>query len=182
MRTTIKVHEREFEPFILSDAIALRVKAIAEQVSDEYEGKNPLFLAVLNGAFVFAADLLREINFQSEISFVKVSSYSGTQSTGEIKELIGFTEDLKGRHIVIVEDIIDTGMSMQHILQQVRSLSPASVKVATLLVKREAIKVPVQIDYVGFEIESRFVLGYGLDYDGLGRNLCHIYVEKEDHG
>lgn len=175
----IKVHQRTFEPFILSDEISKRVKKIAEEVSNEYEGKNPLFLAVLNGAFIFAADLLREITFQSEISFVKVSSYAGTQSTGEIKELIGFTEDLEGRHIIVVEDIIDTGLSMQHILQQLHSLQPASVKVATLLVKREAMKVPVQVDYVGFEIESRFVLGYGLDYDGLGRNLCHIYVEKE---
>lgn len=176
--SVIKVHNRTFEPFILSDEIAKRVGAIAQQISKEYEGKNPLFLAVLNGAFMFAADLLREITFQSEISFVKISSYSGTQSTEQIRELIGFTEDLNGRHIIIIEDIIDTGLSMQHILQQVHQLNPASVKVATLLVKREAIKVPVQIDYTGFEIESRFVLGYGLDYDGLGRNLCHIYVEK----
>jgi hypoxanthine phosphoribosyltransferase len=180
MQTTIQVHQRNFEPFILSDAIALRVKAIAQQIGNEYEGKNPLFLAVLNGAFIFAADLLREFSFQSEISFVKISSYSGTQSTEEIKELIGFTENLEGRHIVVVEDIIDTGLSMQHILQQVSNLNPASVKVATLLVKREAVKVPVQIDYVGFEIESKFVLGYGLDYDGLGRNLPHIYVESTE--
>jgi hypoxanthine phosphoribosyltransferase len=179
MQTTIQVHHRDFEPFILSDAIAARIRAIAGEISQEYEGKNPLFLAVLNGAFIFAADLLREIGFQSEISFVKIASYSGTKSTGQIRELIGFTENLEGRHIIIVEDIIDTGLSMQHILHQVSTFSPASVRVASLLVKRKALKVEVQMDYIGFEIENKFVLGYGLDYDGLGRNLPHIYVEKD---
>jgi hypoxanthine phosphoribosyltransferase len=174
----IKVHDRQFEPFILSDEIEKRVKTIASEIIGEYEGKNPLFLAVLNGAFILAADLLREIHFQSEISFVKISSYQGTQSTETIKELIGFTESLNGRHVIIVEDIIDTGLSMAHILKQVHSFKPASVKVATLLLKRDALKHPIDPDYIGFEIEQKFVVGYGLDYDGLGRNLPHIYVEK----
>jgi hypoxanthine phosphoribosyltransferase len=175
---TIKVHDRSFEPFILSDEIEKRVKAIASEIIREYEGKNPLFLAVLNGAFILAADLLREIHFQSEISFVKISTYEGTQSTQSVKELIGFTEDLANRHVIIVEDIIDTGFSMTHILKQVNTFKPASIKIATLLLKREALKHPITADYIGFEIEQKFVVGYGLDYDGLGRNLPHIYVEK----
>ncbi len=175
---TIKVHDRFFEPFILSDEIENRVKQIASSIGKEYEGKNPLFLAVLNGAFILAADLLREINFQSEISFVKIASYQGTQSTETVKELIGFTENLNGRHVIIVEDIIDTGLSMHHILKQVHSYQPASVKIATLLLKREALQYPIEADYIGFDIEQKFVLGYGLDYDGLGRNLPHIFVEK----
>ncbi len=178
MSPVIKVHDRFFEPFILSDAIEKRVKQMAAEISATYEDKNPLFLAVLNGAFILAADLLREINFQSEISFVKISSYEGTQSTENIKELIGFTENLRGRHVIIVEDIIDTGLSMQHILKQVNSHSPASIKIATLLLKREALQYPIEADYIGFDIEQKFVLGYGLDYDGLGRNLRHIFVEK----
>lgn len=174
----VKVHDRQFEPFILSDEISKRVKHIALQITSEYEGKNPLFLAVLNGAFILAADLLREINFQSEISFVKISSYSGMQSTGNVKELIGFTENLQNRHVIIIEDIIDTGYSMKHVLEQVKKYNPDSVRVVTLLLKRQALQHDVQIDHVGFEIENKFVLGYGLDYDGLGRNLPHIYVEK----
>jgi hypoxanthine phosphoribosyltransferase len=174
----IQVHDRFFEPFILSDEIDKRVKLIATEISKEYEGKNPLFLAVLNGAFILAADLLREIQFQSEISFVKISSYHGTESTDSIKELIGFTETLKDRHVIIIEDIIDTGLSMKHILEQVYSYAPASVKVATLLLKKAALKYKVQTDYIGFEIENKFVVGYGLDYDGVGRNFPHIYVEK----
>lgn len=175
---TIKIHNRLFEPFILSDQIQERVKVIAAEISTEYNGKNPLFLAVLNGAFILAADLLREIQFQSEISFVKISSYIGTQSSNNIKELIGFTENLTNRHIIIIEDIIDTGLSMKHILEQVNSHQPASVRVASLLVKRSALVHSVQVDYIGFEIENKFVVGYGLDYDGIGRNLPHIYVEK----
>jgi hypoxanthine phosphoribosyltransferase len=176
--STIQIHDRFFEPFILSDEIEKRVELIAMEISKEYEGKNPLFLAVLNGAFILAADLLREIQFQSEISFVKISSYQGTRSTDTVKELIGFTESLKERHVIIIEDIIDTGLSMKHILEQVHSYKPASIKVATLLFKKSALKHPVQIDYVGFEIENKFVVGYGLDYDGVGRNFPHIYVEK----
>lgn len=176
--SVITVHQRQFEPFIFSENVAKRVKEIATEISAEYEGKNPLFLAVLNGAFIFAADLLREISLQSEISFVKIASYEGTASTGSIKQLIGFTESLSGRHVVVLEDIIDTGLSMQHILQQVKQANPASVKVATLLLKPKSLQVVIPIDYVGFEIESRFVLGYGMDYDGLGRNLPHIYVER----
>lgn len=173
----IKVHDRNFEPFIPANQIEERVSVIAQQITQEYEGKNPLFLAVLNGAFILAADLFRKISFQSEISFAKISSYSGTSTTETIKQLIGFSESIEGRHIIIVEDIIDTGLSMQHVLKQVRAHKPASVKVLTLLLKPKALKVQLVPDYVGFEIEPKFVLGYGLDYDGLGRNLPDIYAE-----
>ena len=173
----IKVHDRNFEPFIPANQIEERVSVIAQQITQEYEGKNPLFLAVLNGAFILAADLFRKISFQSEISFAKISSYSGTSTTETIKQLIGFSESIEGRHIIIVEDIIDTGLSMQHVLKQVYAHKPASVKVLTLLLKPKALKVQLVPDYVGFEIEPKFVLGYGLDYDGLGRNLPDIYAE-----
>lgn len=178
MQRTLTVHDRNFEPFILSDAIADRVHKIAEEIKQDVGDQNPLFLAVLNGAFIFAADLLRQFEFQNEISFVKISSYHGTSSTGAVKELIGFTESIQDRHIVIIEDIIDTGLSMQHVLKQVESLHPRSVRVATLLLKKDALKYPIAPEYVGFEIENRFVLGYGLDYNGLGRHLPHIYVES----
>jgi hypoxanthine phosphoribosyltransferase len=178
--STITVHNRKFEPFIQSDIIAKRISDIATQMNLRFEGKNPLFLAVLNGAFIFAADLLRHIDVQSEISFVKIASYEGMQTTGDIKELIGFTEKLANRHVVILEDIIDTGMSMQHILKQVEAQKPASVSVTTLLLKPSSLQLPVKIDYIGFEIESRFVLGYGMDYDGIGRNLPEIYAERID--
>lgn len=173
----IKVHDRNFEPFIAAKQIEERVSVIAQQITQEYEGKNPLFLAVLNGAFILAADLFRKLSFQSEISFAKISSYSGTSTTETIKQLIGFSESIEGRHIIIVEDIIDTGLSMQHVLKQVHAHKPASVKVLTLLLKPKALKVQLVPDYVGFEIEPKFVLGYGLDYDGLGRNLPDIYAE-----
>lgn len=175
----IKVHDRNFEPFILAKQIEARVSAIAQEITQEYEGKNPLFLAVLNGAFILAADLFRKINFQSEISFAKISSYSGTSTTENIKQLIGFSEAIAGRHIIIIEDIIDTGLSMQHVLKQVHNQNPASVKVLTLLFKPKSLKVAITPDYVGFEIEPKFVLGYGLDYDGLGRNLPDIYAEVQ---
>jgi hypoxanthine phosphoribosyltransferase len=175
----IKVHDRNFEPFIPARKIEERVIAIAQQITNEYKDKNPLFLAVLNGAFILAADLFRKINFQSEISFAKISSYLGTTTTENIKQLIGFSEAISGRHIIIIEDIIDTGLSMQHVLKQVHEQNPASVKVLTLLHKPKSLKVAITPDYVGFEIEPKFVLGYGLDYDGLGRNLPDIYAEVE---
>lgn len=175
----IKVHDRNFEPFIPASKIEECVSAIAQQITNEYKDKNPLFLAVLNGAFILAADLFRKINFQSEISFAKISSYSGTTTTENIKQLIGFSEAIAGRHIIIIEDIIDTGLSMQHVLKQVHEQKPASVKVLTLLFKPKSLKVAITPDYVGFEIEPKFVLGYGLDYDGLGRNLPDIYAEVE---
>jgi hypoxanthine phosphoribosyltransferase len=176
----IKVHDRFFESFILSSEIAIRVKSIANQLNEAYEGKNPLFVSVLNGAFIFAADLLRELTIANEITFVKIASYQGTESTENITELIGFSDNITDRHLIIIEDIIDTGLSMKHIVTQVQALNPASVIIVTLLLKPTALKYPIQIAYTGFEIENKFVLGYGLDYDGQGRNLPHIFVEKSD--
>jgi hypoxanthine phosphoribosyltransferase len=173
----IKVHDRNFEPFISAKQIDERLHAIAQEITHEYKDKNPLFLAVLNGAFVLAADLFRKINFQSEISFAKISSYAGTSTTENIKQLIGFSESITGRHIIIIEDIIDTGLSMQHVLNQIHGHHPASIKILTLLFKPTSLKVEITPDYVGFVIEPKFILGYGLDYDGLGRNLPDIYAE-----
>lgn len=175
----IKVKDRFFQPFIHANEIAERTHQIAGIIENAYQDKNPLFLCVLNGAFIFAADLLRSIHIQSEISFVKVASYKGMDSSGEIKELIGFNEQVNGRHVIIIEDIIDTGYTMQHILKQLQAMHPASIRVTTLLFKKSALQYPVQIDDVGFEIENKFVLGYGLDYDGLGRHLKHIYQVSE---
>jgi hypoxanthine phosphoribosyltransferase len=173
----MQINNLQVEVFIPNNQIQQRVKSIAVEINQAYNGKKPIFLAVLNGAFIFAADLMREITIQSEISFVKIASYSGTQSTENIKELIGFNENLANRHVIVVEDIIDTGLSMKHILEQLALLNPASVAVVTLLLKKEALKHQVQVDYVGFEIANKFVLGYGLDFDGLGRNLPDIYAE-----
>lgn len=174
----IKVHNREFEPIISADQIKDRVQELAGAITAEYEGKRPIFLAVLNGAFIFAADLLRQLDFPHEISFVKMSSYEGTTSTGKVSQLIGFKEDLTERHVIILEDIVETGRTLQLIIDQMSQLKPASLKVGTLLIKNLQDHKRFPIDYYGFEIEDRFVVGYGLDFDGLGRNLSQIYAEK----
>lgn len=173
----IKVYDRLFTDFIPSTIIHNRIQEIAHELNEKYNSQRPIFLTVLNGAFIFAADLMREITIECEMSFVKIASYNGTKSTDNIKELIGFNEHISDRHIIVIEDIVDTGLSMKHILEQLALLKPASVAVVTLLFKKEALKHHVQVDYVGFEIENKFVLGYGLDYDGLGRNLPDIYAE-----
>lgn len=174
----IKIHDRNFKPYIKAELIKQRLAEIGKKVSKEYHGRNPLVVAILNGAFIVAADLFREIACEAEITFARISSYAGTQTTEQINELVGFSERIAGRHVIVVEDIIDTGLSMQHILAKVNALKPQSVKVFTLLFKREALKVDLTPDYVGFEIPVKFVLGYGLDYDGLGRNLPDIYAEE----
>jgi len=176
----LKIHDRKFKPYISKEAIDSRLSQIANEIEKDYTNKNPIFLAVLNGAFILAADLFRKITIQSEISFVKVSSYEGVQSAGNVKQLIGFAENLKNRDVIIVEDIIDTGITMSHILSQLNYYQPKSVKLLTLLFKPKALKTPINPDYVCFEIEPEFVLGYGLDYDGLGRNLPDIYVEMKE--
>ncbi|TAE88995.1 MAG: hypoxanthine phosphoribosyltransferase [Bacteroidetes bacterium] len=173
----IKVYDRLFTDFISSTIIHNRIQEIALELNERYNAQRPIFLTVLNGAFIFAADLMREITIECELSFVKIASYSGTKSTETIKQLIGFNENMENRHIIVIEDIIDTGLSMKHILEQLEQLKPASVAVVTLLLKKEALKHHVQVDYVGFEIANKFVLGYGLDFDGLGRNLPDIYAE-----
>ena len=156
--------------------IKQRVRELAQQMGRELDGKNPLFLAVLNGAFIFAADLMREMTIPCEISFVKLASYQGTTSTGTIKEVIGINEDLAGRTVVIVEDIVESGLTMKRMMEQIGTRNPASVKVCTLFFKPEKLVEDLKLDYVAFEIPNDFILGYGLDYDQQGRGLKDLYT------
>jgi len=168
------VHDRAFRPFISSEAIAARISEMGAAITEDYQGLNPLCLVILNGAFMFAADLFRAIRTPAEICFVRLSSYAGMASTGQVAT--AFTgSDTRGRHVLVLEDIIDTGTTLQHLLPALRQQQPASVKTAALLVKNGTAKHSIQADYTGFEIPDRFVVGYGMDYNGLGRNLPGIY-------
>ncbi len=161
------------------EKIQQRVLELSAQLNTAYRDKNPLFIGVLNGAFLFMADLFRNIETPCEISFIRISSYSGTTSTGQMKSIVGIGENLGGRHLIVVEDIIDTGETMTYLLEQLKAQQPASIKLATLLFKPAALRKPIAPDFVGFEIAPDFVVGYGLDYDGFGRNLSDIYVLKK---
>ncbi len=172
---TVKLHDKEFRVSIPASVIDKSVSAMAERINADYEGKKPLFLIVLNGAFMFASDLIKKIDAECEITFVKLSSYSGTNSTHVVRELIGLDESLEGRDVIIVEDIIDTGITMENTIQKLKHLKARDVKIATLLFKPNAFQKDYTIDYIGMEIPNDFIVGYGLDYDGLGRNLPDIY-------
>ena len=176
--STIRLGDKTFVPYIPEEKILAAVKNVAGRINTDMEGLNPLFLVVLNGSFVFAADLVRDISIPCEVSFVKLASYHGTSSAGAVKELVGLNEDLEGRNVVIVEDIVDSGNTIAHLLDQVQSQRPASVCVASFLFKPEVFKRDFTIKYVGMEIGNDFIVGYGLDYNGLGRNLRDIYVIK----
>lgn len=176
--TEVVIHDKTFVPFLSKEVIRQRITAIAEQINTEYAGKQPLLLGILNGSFIFAADLFRELTIDAEISFIKLASYKGTSSTGHVITAIGMEEDLHNRHIIIVEDIVDTGKTLSSFLPELRHRQPASIKIATFLTKPEALLHEVQADYVAFEIENKFVVGYGLDYDGFGRNLPDLYMLK----
>lgn len=169
------IHGKAFEPYITHQQLESAVKRLGESISADYNNKPLLILPVLNGSFMFAADLVRHITVACNISFVKASSYQGMQSTGHIKQLIGLNEDISQYHVLIVEDIIDTGETVHHLMQDLEERNPLSVQVACCLFKKEALKQPIDPQYVGFEIENVFVVGYGLDYDGLGRNLPEVY-------
>ncbi len=171
----ITVKDKTFEVSINETTIKQRVREVAQQMSRDLEGKNPLFLAVLNGAFIFAADLMREMTIPCEISFVKLASYQGTTSTGSIKEVIGINEDLSGRTVVIVEDIVESGLTIKRMMEQLGTRNPASVQVCTLFFKPEKLKEDLKLDYVAFSIPNDFILGYGLDYDQQGRQLKDVY-------
>ena len=171
----VKIKDKTFETFIPENEIQQRVKAVADKLNRDMADKNPLFLAVLNGSFVFAADLMRYITIPSEISFVKLASYQGTASTGEVKEIFGVTEELHGRHVVIVEDIVDTGLTMKRMLETLGTREPASLHICSLLVKPDKLQVSLDIEYAAMEIPNDFIVGYGLDYDQQGRNLRDIY-------
>ena len=175
---SIKIKDKEFVPMISEAEIKERVKAVAQQISKDMEGKNPLLLAVLNGSFVFAADLMREITIPCEISFVKLASYQGTTSTGKVKEVIGINEDLSGRTIIIVEDIVESGLTMKRMIESIGTRNPESVNISTLLLKPDRLKTDLDIKYVAFSIPNDFILGYGLDYDQQARGLKDIYVLK----
>ncbi|MBQ2969195.1 MAG: hypoxanthine phosphoribosyltransferase [Bacteroidaceae bacterium] len=176
---TIKIKGKEFAVSIPEEKILKEVERLAAQISRDLEGKNPLFLGILNGSFMFAADLFRRITIPAEISFVKLASYEGTASTGVIKEVIGLSESVSGRTIVVVEDIVDTGCTMQKLLENLGTRSPESIHVCTLLLKPEKLKVDLNVEYVALEIPNDFIVGYGLDYDGYGRNLKDIYTVVE---
>ncbi len=176
-----QIKDKNFVPFIDSQALQARIRELAQQINKDYEGKNPLLIGVLNGSFMFIGDLFKSIDIECEITFIRVASYQSTESTGQVKQILGLKEDIKNRHVIIVEDIVDTGMTMQEVLGNLASQKPASIKILTLLYKPEALKAPLKVDYVGFEIETKFVVGYGLDYDGFGRNLDAIYVLAQDN-
>ena len=171
----IKVKDKEFAIFIESEKILAAVERVAQRINVDYKEKNPLFLVVLNGAFMFASDLFKKLTIDCEMSFVKLSSYSGTATTETVKHLIGINEDLKGRNIIVVEDIVDTGITIEHMMEELKKFEPADVKIASLLLKPDKYDKGYAIDYVAIEIPNDFIIGYGLDYDGFARNLPDIY-------
>ncbi len=171
----VKLHDKEFGISITPVQIKNAVSAIAARMNQDLKGKDPLFLSILNGSFMFTADLLKMIDINCSVSFVKLSSYRGKSSTGRVKELIGLNEDISGRTVVILEDIVDTGTTLQSIVSQLKQQNPRQVKIATLLLKPDAFSGDIHLDYVGIEIPNDFIVGYGLDYNQLGRNLEGIY-------
>ena len=174
----IKLGDKEFGPYISSEEIQSRVQDLALRLEAEYKDRCPLILGVLNGSFMFAADLLKACNFELEISFIKLASYEGTSSSGKVNELIGLKEDINGRDILVLEDIVDTGNTIEKIDAILKDSGAASVAYVSLLYKPEAYKKDIPIEYRAFEIPNEFVVGYGLDYDGLGRNIDSIYKIK----
>ncbi|GAB3181009.1 hypoxanthine phosphoribosyltransferase [Telluribacter humicola] len=175
----VTVKDKVFAPFIEREALNQRIVDMGRDISRDYKGRNPLFVVVLNGAFMFASDLLKGVDVLCEISFIKLASYEQTQSTGKVKQILGLAEAVQGREVIVIEDIVDTGLTMSQLISQLKAQEAASVEVVTLLHKPEAQKIAIDLRYVGFEIQNRFVVGYGLDYDGLGRNLDAIYVLAE---
>jgi hypoxanthine phosphoribosyltransferase len=171
----VQVHDKQFKLFIAEDAIQREVTRIADLMNGELADKDPIFLGILNGAFMFASDLYKQLSFPCQITFLKLASYSGTKSTGTVKQLIGINLDLKDRFVVVLEDIVDTGVTLETIIRQLSGFQPAAIRVATFLHKPEATIREVKLDYVGMEIPNDFILGYGLDYNGYGRNFKEIY-------
>jgi len=172
----VKIHDKEFKVSITAGEIQKRIAELGKQVSEEMDGKKPMFVAVLNGAFLFAADLLKHVSCECEITFVRVSSYAGTQSTGQVRNLVGLNEKIEGRTIILVEDIVDTGDTAMYLIKEMMKEHPLEIKIASLLLKPKALKHELHVDYTGFEVPNDFLVGYGLDYDGIGRNLNDIYT------
>ncbi|TAH09486.1 MAG: hypoxanthine phosphoribosyltransferase [Sphingobacteriia bacterium] len=174
----VTLFDKTFEPYLPESLIQEKIKELALQINKDYAGKKPLFIAILNGSFMFAADLFKSISLEAEICFIKLASYKGSKSTGNVVTSIGLDADLNQRHIIVLEDIIDTGKTLHEFLPQLTNQNPSSLKIAVLLHKPDATVYPIKIDYCCFSIPNRFVLGYGLDYDGYGRNLKEIYQLK----
>jgi hypoxanthine phosphoribosyltransferase len=171
----IKVHDKSFETYLSEEIIQQRIKEMAASINKDYEGKRPLFIAILNGSFMFAADLFKHLTIPAELCFIKLASYKGMKSSGKVVTSIGLEEDIFGKDVVIVEDIVDTGKTLHRFLPKLVHQQPKSLKIVTLLHKSEATEYPLSLNYIGFDIPDKFVVGYGLDYDGLGRNLKEIY-------
>jgi hypoxanthine phosphoribosyltransferase len=176
----MKIKDLTFKKFIGEAKITRQVKTLAGQINTDYADRSPLFLPILNGSFIFASDLLREITLECRVSFVKHSSYQGTASTGKLQTLIGLSESIFNQDVILVEDIMDTGLTLSKVAEELRNLGTRSVEIVTLIRKAPAREHAVQPKYIGFDIENEFVLGYGLDYDGLGRNLKDIYIQTSD--
>lgn len=176
----IQIHDKKFALSIPAETIEEAVKKVGDDINRDLAGTNPLFICVLNGAFMFAGDLMKTINFPCEITFVKLSSYEGIYTTGAVKEVIGLNESVVGRNIVVVEDIVDTGITMEKIIHSLEAKGAKSIKVATFLQKPDALQRDIKVDYVAMKIPNDFIVGYGLDYDGYGRNLKEIYTLVAD--
>ena len=172
----IKVLDKEFDILIPHARIQEVVTEMAARINHDLEGREVIFMGILNGAFMFASDLFKQISLDCQITFLKLASYAGTSSTGTVKRLIGINEDIKDKTVVILEDIVDTGITLENIIKQLSGYGPREIKVATMLFKPDAYQKDIPLDYVGIEIPSEFILGYGLDYEGFGRNLADIYT------
>ncbi len=175
---TIQIHDKSFDIYLDTEKLDKGIRDIGEQINKEYKDKDPLFVGVLNGSFRFAADLMKYIDLPSEITFVKIASYEGTSSTGKVKDLLGLTTSIENRHVIVLEDIVDTGHTWNYLHKLFSDQKPASLKIASLLFKPEPYQSTLPVDFVGFEIPNLFVVGYGLDFDGQGRNLNDIYQIK----
>ena len=171
----VKVHDKSFDTFLSEETILNRIKEMASEINREYTGKKPFFIAILNGSFMFASDLFKQLNIDAELCFIKLASYKGMKSSGNVVTSIGLDDDLYGKDVVIVEDIVDTGKTLHNFLPRLLHQQPRSLKIATLLHKSAATQFHMTLDYIGFDIPDKFVVGYGLDYDGLGRNFKEIY-------
>jgi hypoxanthine phosphoribosyltransferase len=172
------IKDKEFVPYLKEKKLKSRCAILAEEIKCQYKDKNPLFLSVLNGSFVFSSDLIRHFDFPMEIHFIKLASYDKTQSTGNVKEILGLPTDLANRHVIILEDIVDTGNTLKYLMQKMSEHNAASIEIAAMFMKPEIFKNKYPVQYVGFEIPDKFVVGYGLDYDGFGRNLKDLYQLK----
>lgn len=173
--SVIQVNGKKFQPYLTAADIDKQIKRLGTEINKDYQGKRPLFIAILNGSFMFASDLFKELEIDAEICFIKLASYKGTRSTGHVVTSIGLDVSLKDKHVVVIEDIVDTGKTLSEFLPQLVDNHPASLKIAALLHKPDALAYPLTIDYLGFSVPNKFLLGYGLDFDGLGRNLKEIY-------